>query len=562
MSGKDKGKEPVGKRRRDDAPPSDPSKKRKFIVKNEYGEDEVIEIDMDEYPDYILSRFADWTFPEAWRKILIYSGLSPYSVDELCLNAFNNLRKEESESDSRWIAIAKVCKTWSFWKEKYMYNYYPLLKPKEGLKESTDYEYWKNLCFTSYRRARLDISVIFKKILIDLERRNHEEVRRRVNNVIRSGILLEVGSNVNRTIGPDKITCLQVAAETRNEQLVELLLNSGAHVDETAFMFASKNGLLEIVRLFLENGADPNLQNKSSESTALMLASQSGRLEIVRLLLENGANPNLQNKYESTALLLASQSGRWDTVQLLLENGADPNLRNNSDYPLIIASAYGSLEMVRLLLENGADPNIQNKNSNSPLMIASQKGYLEIVRLLIENGADPNLRNNSNSPLMRAAEYGTLDLVQFLIDNGADVDAINERGENALIKSMVAIIEGDGDGMDEDQIRLIDFLVGKTRNMNAVNWGGKRSVLHILLDYGKNYVLKDFPPAERIRRVRALVKKMIRKGYDVNLKDKYGKTAGDYALQNEFKEIGEALKRMEERESQEKFDISTKIFVY
>jgi len=109
---------------------------------------------MDEYPDYILSIFADWTIPEAWKQILIYSGMSPYSVDELCLNTFNNLRKEESTYDSRWVAIAEVCKTSTIWKEKYMYNYYPLLKPKEGLKESTDYEYCKNLCLLKRKVLR------------------------------------------------------------------------------------------------------------------------------------------------------------------------------------------------------------------------------------------------------------------------------------------------------------------------------------------------------------------------------------------------------------------------
>ena len=75
MSRKDKGKDPVGKRGPEYDPSSKPSKKRKFIVTNESGKDKVIEIDMDEYPEYVLSRFADWTFPEAWRKILLYSGL-------------------------------------------------------------------------------------------------------------------------------------------------------------------------------------------------------------------------------------------------------------------------------------------------------------------------------------------------------------------------------------------------------------------------------------------------------------------------------------------------------
>src|SRR5210317_578465 len=57
---------------------------------------------------------------------------------------------------------------------------------------------------------------------------------------------------------------------------------------------ASERGHLEIVRLFIEKGANLDKDNEDGE-TPLWLASRNGHLEVVRLLIEAGADKDTQD---------------------------------------------------------------------------------------------------------------------------------------------------------------------------------------------------------------------------------------------------------------------------
>lgn len=52
--------------------------------------------------------------------------------------------------------------------------------------------------------------------------------------------------------------------------------------------------------------------------TALMLAVSHGRLDMVKLLLEAGADPNIQDTDGSTALMCAAEHGHIDIVKHIL----------------------------------------------------------------------------------------------------------------------------------------------------------------------------------------------------------------------------------------------------
>ena len=90
-------------------------------------------------------------------------------------------------------------------------------------------------------------------------------------------------------------------------------------------MYAALYGDSEVVRLLLDNGANPNAQNDDG-GTALMYAIDDA--EKTRLLLEHGVNPNLRSGEGRTALLIAvGRAGSYSVVKLLLEKGADAKLR-------------------------------------------------------------------------------------------------------------------------------------------------------------------------------------------------------------------------------------------
>uniref|UniRef100_A0A1I8F3C0 ANK_REP_REGION domain-containing protein n=1 Tax=Macrostomum lignano TaxID=282301 RepID=A0A1I8F3C0_9PLAT len=83
-------------------------------------------------------------------------------------------------------------------------------------------------------------------------------------------------------------------------------------------------------RDLLASAGDINAKSVPSGRTALMLAAGHGRLESLRLLLQLGADPNLQDDEGFTALMLAAEQGHLDCVRALLAHpNLDVELQNN-----------------------------------------------------------------------------------------------------------------------------------------------------------------------------------------------------------------------------------------
>ena len=180
------------------------------------------------------------------------------------------------------------------------------------------------------------------------------------------------------------------------------------------------------IKKALNNGLSPNIQNNYSntplykaikskyfkqlhelQGISTDLNTQNNEDIIIKLLLENNADPNIQNNKGETALHISILlKSPIETIKLLLENNADPNIQDNEGntplYKVVIRD--NSEEIIKLLLENNADPNIQDNKGKTPLHEVVAKGGSEDItlqlKLLLENKADPNIQDNDgNTPL-------------------------------------------------------------------------------------------------------------------------------------------------------------------
>lgn len=129
---------------------------------------------------------------------------------------------------------------------------------------------------------------------------------------------------------------------------LDLLLRRAAYHDD-----------LLTAKLALENGADPNSQNRLSES-AWSNACEKGSIEMVRLFLKHGASLEA-DRFGIPPLIHAIRSCREDVAEELIKVGADLNERENTalQTPLHEAAIRPQcLNTLNALLDAGADPRM------------------------------------------------------------------------------------------------------------------------------------------------------------------------------------------------------------
>jgi len=162
----------------------------------------------------------------------------------------------------------------------------------------------------------------------------------------------------------------------------------------TALGVAARAGKSNVVKLLLDEGADPNWMTREMGS-ALTLASSEGHKEVVDILLANGSNVDAKDEEGCTALIRAAGNGHSDIVEALLAAGSSINEKSNEGVTALSLAAWsGRLQVVKLLLSKEADVNARGIYRETALMVAASAGQLEVVKALIAAGADVNGRDN------------------------------------------------------------------------------------------------------------------------------------------------------------------------
>jgi ankyrin repeat protein len=241
--------------------------------------------------------------------------------------------------------------------------------------------------------------------------------------------------------GGGGLTPLVFAAREGDMESAKTLLDAGAQINLqteygwTPLLTAINNRNYRLAAYLLEKGADPKIANKGGW-TPLYLAVDNrnieggdypvpkgdmDHLEIIRMLLEKGANPNTKVKDNTLTRTIF-------TMQWFFEDGATPFIR---------AAQSSDTELMQLLLKHGADPKAATANGDNALTACagigwvegvtyerSAKSNLEAIRMLLDLGLDPNLPNNEGrTPLMGAAMKGRTDVITLLVERGARLDA-------------------------------------------------------------------------------------------------------------------------------------------
>lgn len=179
---------------------------------------------------------------------------------------------------------------------------------------------------------------------------------------------------------------LRKAAIKGNLRRVKKLLDEGADVDFkdvnklTPLYFAAMNGHVEIARVLLEKGADPNIAREDSLGPPVVRAAYDGNLEMMTLLLDKGADIDNIDYSRRTALHAAINRGMREAAALLIEKGANPNTQDRlGNSPLKETLTFNQPDIAKLLVTHGADIGFATKQGEDMRALAKRKGFDDVV---------------------------------------------------------------------------------------------------------------------------------------------------------------------------------------
>ncbi len=177
------------------------------------------------------------------------------------------------------------------------------------------------------------------------------------------------------------------------EEIAEILLCSGAEFDsDDEFSKDVCHVPLPLLRRLIEAGLNINrAPHLWYEESPLQYASREGMIDVVKLLLGVGADVNMlpSELNGRTALQGAVKGQHIRVAELLLSKGADvngPPSECHGATALQEAVIVGSLPLVVLLLKKGANVNAapSAEKGQTALEAAAKHGRLDIVHLLLK----------------------------------------------------------------------------------------------------------------------------------------------------------------------------------
>jgi ankyrin repeat protein len=269
---------------------------------------------------------------------------------------------------------------------------------------------------------------------------------------------------------------LRAAAWRNDVDAAQRLVRRGADVnakDETeqsAYLVATSEGYLELLRLTLRHGA--RIDDKDSwNGTGLIRAAERGHAAVVGELLRAGIARDHVNRigyqaiheavwlgedtspYETTLRVLAAGGVRLSDrsvregltpLQMAEERGYERLGRvlttmtsdgpDRPDAALLAAAASGDADAAALALRAGADIETRDDHRRTPLLLAATYDHVAVAELLVAMGADPDaLDDRHDTPWLVTGVTGSVAMLEALLPAGPDLRIENRYGGLSVI---------------------------------------------------------------------------------------------------------------------------------
>jgi len=350
----------------------------------------------------------------------------------------------------------------------------------------------------------------------------------------------EKNKKVNVTDENEK-TALMYAAQNLNYELCELLISklTDVVVTEEIVKTIKQANKPDEIKIIVDETKYINLRDKTGKTALICAATNSFSGLEQKKLKELRAEKEVQGANQEeldteikmifdrvTIRNLDDNNLNFRICKLLILKTAHINVRDNlGKTALMYAIGFGSSKTCEFLIKNGADVKIRDKNDKSAIMYAAEKGKCLTCDLLIEKDAYvTDADKTGKTVLMYAVERCfSENVVSKIIDN-AEVES--PTGENGTGKSALnhVLLQP----LSDRTYNIMKALIEKPANPNYLDDSDnfplkilmKKNAKDVKSSNGESIRLFDF------------VDFLIEKGAKKDFKDKTGKTAYKYAIEN------------------------------
>jgi len=222
----------------------------------------------------------------------------------------------------------------------------------------------------------------------------------------------------------------------------------------------------ELIRLFLEHGADVSCVDTFLGLSPVEYAVRMNDWEVLSLMMEKRPEIREQVLNENnkscmdpnvSALRAAAKYGHNDLLRCLIGRGNCVNMLLPGDSGTLLQEAArgNHIHAVRTLVDLGANCDIQDANGKTALHVSAEMGSLEVAKFLVVHQEIPSGEDemkdilttdipimqlkrlnvhdkDGNTPLHLAAAAGNTNTVHFLLSAGSDLESCNTHGEYPL----------------------------------------------------------------------------------------------------------------------------------
>lgn len=341
-------------------------------------------------------------------------------------------------------------------------------------------------------------------------------------------------------------TSLIRAIKTKDTDRIKLLIYANIDANEKndegftpLYAAAETNLSIEYITMMLQRNAKVNLPSKGNV-TPLMKAVELGRANIVKLFLEYGADPSLKDDTGATALIYAAKNKQSAMVPLLAAaRNLNPDERDNTKLNAVLyAFKNKDIPTLKALVKAGANINTKDELGRTPLINAVNDNDVFMTKELLALKANKEEKDNTGrTALLNAVQAANEPMVKYLIDEGADVEATDLVGYTPVLLAS-----------KEGNVALVKLLVAAGANFNAQDKLGRTPIVWALTNKDNNlfYTLLSFPGlkintpygptqmtplmmAAQNKDTRA-VSSLINLGADIEAKDTAGETVLFYSV--------------------------------